>query len=51
VAEQPADGRPRQWIWLSNENCYAYGYINESGFAIVDPATKTATPPRVAAAG
>ena len=42
--EKIAEGPAKQWIWLSNENCYGYGYINESGFAIVDPATKTTTP-------
>jgi hypothetical protein len=44
AGEKNAQGPAKQWIWLSNENCYGYGYINEQGYAIVDPATKTTTP-------
>jgi hypothetical protein len=44
TAESTAATQAKQWIWLSNENCYGYGYINEQGFAIVDPATKTTNP-------
>jgi hypothetical protein len=49
TAENTAATPAKQWIWLSNENRYGYGFINEKGFAIVDPATTT-TPPTVAAA-
>jgi hypothetical protein len=50
TAENTAATPAKQWIWLSNENRYGYGFINEQGLAIVDPATRTTTPPTVAAA-
>jgi hypothetical protein len=51
ATETTAAAPPKQWIWLSNENCYGYGYINEEGLAIVDAGTKTTTlPPTMAAA-
>ena len=49
TAENTATTPAKQWIWLSNENRYGYGFINEQGLAIVDQATKTTTPPTVAA--
>jgi hypothetical protein len=39
-----ADATKKGWIWLTNENCYGYGYIDANGLAIVDPATKTTNP-------
>ena len=50
TAENTAATPAKQWIWVSNENRYGYGFINEKGFAIVHPATKTTSPPTVAAA-
>jgi hypothetical protein len=47
--EKPGETRAKQWIWLTNESVYGYGYVDENGFAIVDPTTKTTTPTVAAA--
>jgi len=49
VAAQ-ADNRNYQWIYVTTANKYGYGYINEAGFAVVDPNSLRDTPPPANAA-
>jgi hypothetical protein len=59
-AVQPAQAAPapaqastpqKQWLWIPNMNMFAYGYINEGGFAVVDEGSyRTSMPTQAAAA-